>query len=84
MWGVHKHKTAIMATVTKIKDIIPYIKWGNISNDFLGFSRGWIYQRLNGYDGNGNECDFTDEQKTKLKEALFELSEMLKEAAKKI
>lgn len=56
-----------------INDIIPFIKWGNISKDYFGFSRSWIYQRLNGYDGNGNQCDFTEAQKSSF-EGSFEKS----------
>ena len=42
-----------MANITdQFGDILLYIKWGNISKDYFGFSRSWIYQRLNGYDGN--------------------------------
>lgn len=61
-----------------------YLKWGNISKDYFGYSRGWIYQRLNGYDGNGNECDFTEVQKEKLKESLHDLARRIEEAAEKI
>lgn len=61
-----------------------YIKWGNVSKEYFGYSRGWIYQRLNGYDGNGNECDFSDAQKETLREALLDLSDRLREAAERI
>ena len=64
-----------------LKDIILYIKWGNISRDYFGFSRGWIYQRLNGYDGNGNACEFTEAQKEVLKEALRDIARKLNETA---
>ena len=59
-------------------------EWRNISRDFFCFSRGWIYQRLNGYDGNGKECEFTAEQKEVLRNALRRLSVMLEETADKI
>lgn len=68
-------------TTDKLKEIMLYVKWGNISKDYFGFSRGWIYQRLNGYDGNGNECKFTDSQKETLKEALRDLAHKLNETA---
>ena len=58
-----------------------YLKWGNISKDYFGFSRGWIYQRLNGYDGNGNTSDFTDTQKEVLREALRDLAKKLNTTA---
>lgn len=67
-----------------LKDVIFYIKWGNISKDYFGFSRSWIYQRLNGYDGNGNECEFTDAQKEVMRGALRDLARKLNETADKI
>lgn len=68
-------------TTEKLRDVLLYIKWGNISKDYFGYSRGWIYQRLNGYDGNGNDCDFTDAQKETLREALRDLAGKLNAAA---
>lgn len=65
----------------KLKDIMLYLKWGNISKDYFGFSRSWIYQRLNGYDGNGNTSDFTDTQKEVLREALRDLAKKLNATA---
>lgn len=67
-----------------MEDLLLYIKWGNVSKEYFGYSRGWIYQRLNGYDGNGNECDFSDAQKETLREALLDLSDRLREAAERI
>ena len=67
-----------------IKDIIVYIKWGNISKDYFGFSRSWIYQRLNGYDGNGNPSEFTEKQKDILREALRDIARKLNDAAEKL
>lgn len=64
-----------------LKDVALYIKWGNISKDYFGFSRGWIYQRLNGYDGNGNTCEFTDKQKETFREALRDVARKLNETA---
>lgn len=74
-----------MVRITEtLKDVIFYIKWGNISKDYFGFSRSWIYQRLNGYDGNGNECEFTDAQKEVMRGALRDLARKLNETADKI
>ena len=64
-----------------LKGILLYVKWGNISKDYFGFSRSWIYHRLNGYDGNGNPCDFTESQKEVLREALRDLARKLNETA---
>ena len=68
----------------ELKDVLLYIKWGNVCKDYLGLSRSWIYQRLNGYDGNGRPCGFTEAQKEKLREALRDLSRRLSDAADKI
>lgn len=64
-----------------LKDVMLYIKWGNISKDYFGFSRGWIYQRLNGYDGNGNPSEFTGPQKEILREALRDIALKLNKTA---
>lgn len=72
------------ATSDTLKDILLYLKWGNISKDYFGFSRGWIYQRLNGYDGNGNPSEFTDSQKETLREALRDIARRLNETADNI
>lgn len=61
--------------------ILMLLKWGNISKDYFGYSRGWIYQRLNGYDGNGNPCEFTDRQKETLREALRDIAGRINKAA---
>lgn len=65
----------------QLKDIVLYIKWGNISKDYFGFSRSWIYQRLNGYDGNGNPCEFTTSQKETLREAFRDIARRLNQTA---
>lgn len=43
-----------------------------------------IYQRLNGYDGNGNECEFSESQKEVMRGALRDLARKLNETADKI
>lgn len=71
-----------MAKITdRMEDIMLYIKWGNISKEYFGFSKSWIYQRLNGYDGNGNDCEFTEEQKETLRIALRDIARKLNDAA---
>lgn len=65
-------------------EILPLLKWGNISKDYFGYSRGWIYQRLNGYDGNGNPSEFTDPQKETLREALRDIAAKINAAADRL
>lgn len=61
-----------------------YLKWGNIARDYFGFSRSWIYQRMNGYDGNGRPCKFTEQQKEVLRGALRDIAQKLIDTAGKI
>lgn len=78
-------KQKVMANnLENLKDVLLYLKWGNISKDYFGFSRGWIYQKLNGYDGNGNPSEFTEPQKEILRGALRDIAARLNEAAEKI
>lgn len=64
-----------------LTQIMMYLKWGNISKEYFGYSRGWIYQRLNGYDGNGNPSEFTPAQKQTLREALKDIARKIDETA---
>lgn len=74
-----------MASILKqLEEVALYIKWGNVSRDYLGFSRSWIYQRLNGYDGNGNACEFTDQQKEDLLKAMRDIAARLNDIADKL
>lgn len=73
-----------MATVQELGGVMALLKWGNISEEYFGFPRGWIYQRLNGYDGNGNKCEFTEAQKETLRAALHDMADRLNEAADRL
>lgn len=65
-------------------DLVFYLKFGRISKEYFGFSPTWIYQRLGGKDGNGNPCEFTQEQRAILKEALHDVARKINAAADKI
>lgn len=65
-------------------EILLFVKWGKISKDYFGFSPSWLYQRLKGYDGNGNPCELTDPQKEILREALRDIAAKINAAADKI
>lgn len=63
-----------MQTKSKLKDIYLFIVWGNIAREYFGKSSSWLYNKMNGRDGNGGEGHFTDEEKGKLKKALQEFA----------
>lgn len=68
-------------TKTALSDILLAVKWAHISTHYLGKSRSWFSQRLNGYDGNSSETDFTEKEKSTLKAALYDLAERIKRCA---
>lgn len=67
-----------------LEDIVLSVKWAHISMDYFGKSRSWFSQKLNGYDGNRKENDFSDEERETLKNALFDLSERIRRTAQKL
>ena len=71
-------------TKNALADVLHSIKWAHISTQYFGKSRSWFSQRLNGYDGNGAESDFNDEEVKVLKNALFDLSERIRKTAERL
>lgn len=67
-----------------LSDILLSVKWAHISTHYFGKSRSWFSQRLNGYDGNNTEADFTEKERETLKNALYDLSERVRNCADKI
>lgn len=71
-------------TASKLNDILLLLKWGNVCKEYFGYSGSWIYQRLNGYDGNGNAADFTEDQKETLRAALKDIAGRIDKAAEEL
>ena len=65
-------------------DIIVEVSWGEISEQYFKKSRSWLSKKMNGKGFNGEEGDFTREEKEILRGALVDLSERIKTAAYKI
>ena len=65
-------------------DIIVEVSWGEISEQYFKKSRSWLSKKMNGKGFNGEEGDFTPEEKEILRGALVDLSERIKTAAYKI
>ncbi len=87
------HKQIIMETqiITKEKnvkialhDILLDITWAKIAKRYFGKSAGWIYNKLNGVDGNGGKGDFTEGEREQLRGALVDFSDRLRTAANKL
>lgn len=71
-------------TKKAVSDILLSVKWAHISTHYFGKSRSWFSQKLNGYDGNNSESDFTEEEKELLRNSLYDLSERIRKCADKI
>ena len=67
-----------------MSDILLSVKWAHISTHYFGKSRSWFSQRLNGYDGNNLENDFSDKEKDILKNALYDLANRIRKCADEI
>ncbi len=64
--------------------IIPDITWGNIAKKYMGKSPSWIYNKLQGRNGNGGTGGFTPEETERLREALLSFSREVEAAALRI
>jgi hypothetical protein len=65
----------------QLNDIMLEVSWADISKTYFGKSSSWIYNKLNGRDGNGGCGEFTEDEKETLRLALYDLSNRLREAA---
>lgn len=65
----------------QVKDIALFVTWGKIAKEYFGKSSGWLYNKLNGVDGNGGEGQFTEAEKRQFKDALNDLAKRIKATA---
>jgi len=73
------------ATVKQsLSDILVDLSWAKIAQKYFGKSPSWLYHKLDGIDGNGNQIDFTLEEKIQLKEALCDFAKRITVAANKL
>jgi hypothetical protein len=68
----------------QLDDIILDVSWPEIAKDYFGKSTSWIYNKLNGRDGNGGHGEFNEKETEVLKNALFELSDRIRKCAEKL
>ncbi len=67
-----------------MRDIILDVTWSKIAMRYFGKSSSWIYNKINGVDGNGGKGGFTEEEREQLKGALVDFSDRLRTVADKI
>lgn len=74
-------KTNFIPMAQQVDDIIVEVSWGQISEQYFKKSRSWLSKKMNGKGFNGEEGDFTQEEKEILRGALVDLSERIKKTA---
>ena len=67
-----------------LRDIRQDVTWSKISRMYFSKSASWMYNKLNGIDGNGSEGDFTYSERVQLRNALYDFSERIRKAADNI
>ena len=65
----------------RLQDIYLDISWRELSRNYFDKSVSWLYNKLNGRDGNGGRGDFTKEEALQLKGALIDLSDRIRRCA---
>lgn len=79
-----------MKTLTKptaksqLNNIMLDVSWTDIAKNYFGKSTSWIYNKLNGRDGNGGHGEFNEKETEILRNALFELSDRIRKNAEKL
>ncbi|MDQ5928512.1 MAG: hypothetical protein QG594_286 [Bacteroidota bacterium] len=79
-------ETIIKKTTARhqLDDIILDVSWADIAKTYFGKSSSWIYNKLNGRDGNGGYGEFTEIEKENLRNALFDISDRIRKSAEKL
>ena len=62
-------------------DLSISIFWSDLANWYFRRHGSWLYQKLDGTDGNQKPISFTDEEHEQLRGALVDLSERIRKAA---
>ena len=65
-------------------DIRLDINWSSIARKYFNKSASWLYNKLNGVDGNGGEGDFTYSERLQLRNALYDFADRIRKSADSI
>lgn len=61
----------------QLGDLYEILPLAYIAKRYFKKSRGWLYQRMNGYEIHGKVCSFTEDEKAKLNQATREIAERI-------
>ena len=68
----------------QMSDILPDVSWGCLARNYFSKSASWLYNKLNGMDGNGKPTEFNAEKRAALKGAPCDLANLIRRAADSI
>lgn len=68
-------------TRRKVSDISTSITWGELAKRYFGKSAAWLYNKMNGVDGNGKPTEFNPQEMETLKGALCDLADRIRRVA---
>lgn len=66
---------------SKLQDVYLTITWAKIADRYFGKSTSWMYNKMNGRDGNGGDGEFTSDEVQILKDALYDFANRVKACA---
>lgn len=67
-----------------LSDVLLDITWSKIAKRYFGKSSSWMYNKINGIDGNGGTGGFTDAEREQLKGALIDFSFRLRTVSEQL
>lgn len=73
--------TKVAMPKLQFTDIALDVSWARLSRAYFGKPASWIYNKMNGIDGNGGTAEFSEAEKATLKAALYDLASRIKTAA---
>lgn len=80
-----KNNPAIITDMkTRMSDILVSVSWKEIANTYFGKSSSWLYHKMDGIDGNGGQGGFNEAESQTMREALYDLSARIRNAADRI
>lgn len=68
----------------ELADIALEVSWAKISQRYFGKSASWMYNKINGIDGNGGVGGFSETEKEQLKNALSDFAARIQRTAERI
>lgn len=72
-----EEKVDILTAKEQLGELYDILPLSYIAERYFKRSRGWLYQRLNGYSVNGKACGFSEDDKKTFNLALREVGERI-------